>query len=33
MHAVKQFDEEWYCYVAVNECGNTTKCGWLEVYI
>lgn len=28
---MEQFDEGWYCCVAVNECGNTTKCGWLEV--
>ena len=31
LNAVEQFDEGWYCCVAVNECGNTTKCGWLEV--
>ncbi|XP_065887834.1 roundabout homolog 2-like isoform X2 [Dysidea avara] len=27
----EQSNEGWYCCVAVNQCGNTTKCGWLEV--
>ncbi|XP_065888297.1 roundabout homolog 2-like isoform X2 [Dysidea avara] len=30
-NADEQSNEGWYCCVAVNECGNTTRCGWLEV--
>ena len=29
--ADEQYNEGWYCCVAVNECGNTSRCGWLEV--
>ena len=31
INADEQYNEGWYCWVAVNECGNTSKCGWLEV--
>ena len=29
---VQLSDEGWYCCVATNEAGSTTKCTWLEVY-
>ena len=28
---VQLSDEGWYCCLATNECGTTTKCIWLEV--
>ena len=28
---VKPSDEGEYCCVAINECGNVTKCAWLDV--
>ena len=28
---VQLSDEGWYCCVATNEAGSTTKCTWLEV--
>jgi len=28
---VQLTDEGMYCCIASNECGNTTKCAWLEV--
>ena len=29
--SVQSSDEGWYCCMATNECGTTTKCIWLEV--
>ena len=31
LHNVQPSDEGWYCCVATNEGGSTTKCTWLEV--
>ena len=28
---VKEADEGYYCCIASNGCGSTTKCAWLEV--
>ena len=28
---VQLSDEGWYCCLAINECGTTEKCIWLEV--
>ena len=28
---VQPSDEGWYCCVATNEAGSTSKCAWLEV--
>ena len=31
LSAVQTSDEGLYCCVASNECGETTRCAWLEV--